>query len=83
FRFIADEGEARHRPINGPLSFAAAVVASGIKARDALGSLPNIKAMVIEVPADRDPLDFNVTRQEAAAMFDEGYEATARQLSDL
>ncbi len=82
FRFVADEGEARHRPINGPLSFAAAVVASGIKARDALGSLPNIEATVIEVPADRDPLDFNVTKQEAAAMFDEGYEATARQLAE-
>jgi NTE family protein len=81
FRFTTGTTEERHHPINGPLSFAAAVVASGIKARDALGSLPNIEAEVIEVPADREPLDFNITREEAAHMFDAGYAATAQQLS--
>ncbi len=81
FRFTTGTTEERHHSINGPLTFAAAVVASGIKARDALGSLPNVDAEVIEVPADREPLDFNITRDEAAEMFDEGYQATAKQLA--
>ncbi len=80
FRFTSGSVEEQHRPINGPLSYAAAVVASGIRARESLGSLPNVEAEIIEVPSDRDPLDFSVTRAEAEEMFDEGYEAAARQL---
>lgn len=82
FRFETGTSEEDHRLINGPVSYAAAVVASGIKARDALGSLPNVEAHVIVVPATRDPLDFDITKDEAAQMFDEGYEATSQQLAN-
>jgi len=69
-----------HVDIRGPISFAAAVIRSGIGAREGLPALQSSLVQVLDIPADRDGLDFELTDRQARAMFDEAYAAVAGQL---
>ena len=64
----------------GAASLAAAVVSSGMAARQTLPILCNNLDRVVAIAVDRDPLDFNLTRREAGAMFDHGYATAVRYL---
>lgn len=75
FRLAETRAPHVHHRIRGPLSLAAAVVTSGITAREHLPVLCADIGTTITVTIDRDPLDFNLTPQQARAMFDVGYRA--------
>lgn len=81
FRFIDQPGVHPHRQIDGPLSFAAAVITSGMAAREGLPSLRSSQVDLVSVPSSRAGLDFNLTSGQARDLFDEGYEATAIRLA--
>lgn len=70
-----------HVTIRGPISFAAAVIRSGIGAREGLPALRSALVEVLDIPADRDGLDFALAPSEARSMFDTAYEAVASQLA--
>lgn len=71
-----------HVDIRGPISFAAAVIRSGIGAREGLPALRSSLVDVLDIPAQRDGLDFNLTPAEAREMFDTAHAAVARQLME-
>lgn len=82
FRFVDAPGAHPHRVIDGPLSFAAAVITSGMAAREGLPSLRSPLVDVISVPASRAGLDFGISSSQARELFDEGYQAVAQRLVD-
>ena len=73
FRLGDGEQSHPHTKIRGPLSLAAAVIESGITARESLPSLCSRLNRVVTIDVDRDPLDFDLTAAEARTMFDHGY----------
>ena len=78
FRLGDGEQAHPHVKIRGPLSLAAAVIGSGITARESLPSMCSRLDTVVTIDVDRDPLDFDLTPAEARAMFDHGYEEADR-----
>ena len=42
--------------------------------------IPEGRLRIVATAVDRDPLDFNLTRREAGAMFDHGYATAVRYL---
>ena len=82
FRFVDEPGTHPHRAIEGPLSFAAAVIASGMAAREGLPSLRSSLVDLVSVPSSRAGLDFDITPSEARDLFEEGYRAVAARLRD-
>jgi len=81
FRFRAADTHA-HRPIRGPLSLAAAVMWSGVGAREGLPALQSKVVDVIEVPSRISGLDFAITPAQAAELFEEGYLAVRDRLRE-
>lgn len=76
---LAEGNEAHgHHDIRGPLSLAAAVISSGMGARETLPNLCSGLRRVVHVPITHDPLDFQLTRSQALDLFDIGYEAGDR-----
>jgi NTE family protein len=73
FRLTDDSSSHPHRVVRGPASLAAAVVSSGMAARQTLPILCNNVDRVVTIAVARDPLDFDLTRHEAGTMFDHGY----------
>jgi NTE family protein len=80
FRLTDDSSSHPHRVVRGPASLAAAVVSSGMAARQTLPVLCDNIDRVVAIAVARDPLDFDLTRHEARAMFDHGYETALRYL---
>jgi len=66
-----------HEPIRGPITLASAVIGAGMSARENLPRLALEPGRVIEVPAERDSLDFDLTCEEAGALFDIGRKSAA------
>ncbi len=79
FRLAESSRPHVHHLIRGPLSLAAAVVTSGITAREHLPVLCADIARTMVITVNRDPLDFNLTSRQATDMFDLGYH-TAEEL---
>ncbi len=75
FRLVDPGTTHPHMKIRGPVSLAAAVISSGVGARESLPLLCTDLGRVVEVPSARDPLDFDLAPEEARAMFDGGYAA--------
>jgi NTE family protein len=73
FRLTDDSSAHAHRAVRGPASLAAAVVSSGMAARQTPPILCNNIDRVVAISVARDPLDFDLTRVEARAMFDHGF----------
>ncbi len=80
FRFIDEPGTHPHRVIEGPLSLAAAVIWSGVGAREGLPALQNPLVEIIEIPSSRSGLDFDLTPASARGLYERGYQATLRRL---
>jgi NTE family protein len=80
FRFLPAESHP-HRQIRGPLSLAAAVMWSGVGAREGLPALQSKVVDVIDVPSRLSGLDFNITSAEAALLFEESYVAVRDRLA--
>jgi NTE family protein len=72
----------RHNEVRGPASLAAAVMTTGMSARETLprGRFESVHQIL--VPTRRDSLDFNLTSKQALTMFDTGYESGARFLAE-
>ena len=81
FRLAEPLGPHTHHKIRGPLSLAAAVVTSGIAAREHLPVLCANVGDTITMTVDRDPLDFNLSAADARAMFDLGYRTAQEALT--
>lgn len=67
-----------HIRVRGPASLARAVVTAGIRAGDVIRQTDGTIIIGLKVP--RDPLDFNITSDEALALFDSGREAAVHGL---
>lgn len=63
----------RHNEVTGPASLAAAVMTTGMSARETLPRGRYESVHQILVPTRRDSLDFDLTRKQALTMFDDGY----------
>ncbi len=81
FRFVETDDHP-HREIRGPLSYASAVMWSGVAAREGLPAFQSKVVDIIEVPSERIGLDFDLTRGQARVLFDEGYEAVRLRLRE-
>lgn len=64
-----------HNDIRGPASLAAAVMKTGMSARETLPRGRFTRVLQILVPTERESMDFNVSPAQALGMFDRGYEA--------
>lgn len=82
FRPTDVEDVHRHNEVRGPASLAAAVMTTGMSARETLprGRFESVHQIL--VPTQRDALDFNLTSKQALAMFDDGYTSGARFLME-
>lgn len=81
FRFIDAPESHPHRRIRGPLSLAAAVIWSGVGAREGLPSLQSPLVDIVEIPSSRSGLDFDLASDDARRLFEQGFEATATRLA--
>jgi NTE family protein len=81
FRPVDVEDIHRHNEVRGPASLAAAVMTTGMSARETLprGRFESVHQIL--VPTKRDSLDFNLTSKQALVMFDEGYVSGTRFLA--
>ncbi len=75
YRLVNIDEPHAHNTIRGPASLAAAVMGAGMRARESLptGRFEHVEQ--VAVPACRDPLDFDISGEEARAMFDGGHDA--------
>ena len=83
FKF-EDSGISEERiDIRGPASLVRAVVAASVRASGTVrGSLMD-HATLVEIPAQRDPLDFDITPHEARQLFSQGRETAIRFFDHL
>lgn len=80
FRFV--EGPHEHFEIVGPLSLATAVIQAGMSARETLPRPVVAFDYIIDVPANIIPMQFDLTPDQAAELFDKGYKAADRWFSE-
>ncbi len=83
FRIGPGSSHHIHRDVRGPISLATALITSAIGAQATLNSPLLQRAAVVEIPVDRDPLDFAITAADARALFLSGVEAAERFLHGL
>jgi len=72
-----------HKMINGPVSLATAVISAGITAREDLPPLCGPLQNVVEVVVDQDSLDFDVSPDQAQALFETGYQTASERLANV
>lgn len=84
FRLVLDDTghDAGHLKVRGPLTLARSVVKAGIRARYALPRPPEPGVSVVQVPV-RNDLDFDMSGDEARAVFDRARASAVAQLPDL
>jgi len=84
FRLVLDDvdHDAGHQKVRGPLTLARSVVTAGIRARYALPRPPEPGVSVVQVPV-RNDLDFDMSGDEATAVFDRARAAAIEQLPHL
>lgn len=82
FRLEAESLEHQHEEVRGPASLARSVVVAGIRARYSLPRVVEPGAHVVAVPVSAD-LDFDMTGEEARALFDRGRRVAAAQLDAM
>ena len=81
FRFVYTDHPHRHDDVRGPASLARAVITSAIRAAGTIANPLMERAVLVDIPVDRDPLDFEITPDDARALFDMGYGAAAERLA--
>ena len=80
YRFVYDDDPHRHEVVRGPASLARAVITSAIRAAGTIANPLMERAAVVDIPVDRDPLDFRISAEEGRRLFDRGYQAAAAHL---
>jgi NTE family protein len=75
FRFVDSQLPKPAVDINGPLSLVRAVVGAAVRASGTLRGTLMDRALMVEIPAERDPLDFAITPAIARHLFDGGRRA--------
>lgn len=83
FKFADAESLAQPMPIAGPSSLVRAVVAASVRASGTVRGTLLDRATLVEIPAERDPLDFNVTPHQARRLFEGGRLAAHRFFGQL
>lgn len=83
FRPIDVSPDHAHNDIRGPATLAAAVMKTGMSARETLPRGRFTQVSQILVPTERQSMDFDLTEQQALGMFDRGYEAGETALASL
>ena len=83
FRPVDVSPDHAHNEIRGPASLAAAVMKTGMSARETLPRGRFTQVTQIVVPTERESMDFDLTESQALGMFDRGYEAGVTALSEL
>jgi NTE family protein len=83
FRFTDAEAPRAAMDIRGPASLVRAVVAASVRASGTVRGTLMDMATLIEIPADRDPLDFDVTPYEARRLFEGGRTAAVSFFDQL
>lgn len=78
FRFADAESPAAPIDVRGPTTLVRAVVTASVRASGTVRGTLMDQATLIEIPADRDPLDFDITPHQARALFTGGREAALR-----
>ena len=80
FQFL-DPSEHPHLHVRGPASLARAVIGAGIRAAEIITSHAD-DVLIGRLKVDRDPLDFNLSPDEASELFDAGRRAATAYLND-
>jgi len=81
FRLVPGPDGFADTTVRGPASLAKAVIGAAIRAAD---SLPlSDRALVVDIPAGGDPLDFAIGPGARAALFDAGRRAARRRLPEV
>ena len=80
FRFLDSQAHT-HIRVRGPASLARAVVTAGIRAGEVMALTSKNDAVVVDLRSDRDPLQFDITPDEASLMFDEGRRRASHRLT--
>lgn len=83
FRPVDVSPDHAHNDIRGPASLAAAVMKTGMSARETLPRGRFTQVTQILVPTERQSMDFDLTARQAVGMFDRGYEAGMAALDEL
>ncbi len=84
FRLVLDGPvhDNEHVKVRGPFTLARSVVTAGIRARYALPRAPEPGVSVVDVPV-RNDLDFDMSGDEAQAVFERARQSAAEQLQAL
>lgn len=83
FRLTSDPDVHDHRRIRGPLSLAAAVIAAGMTAREALPVLCREAGTTVEISVDRHSLNFELDPKEASELFNAARISAAGSLETM
>lgn len=83
FRPVDVSPDHVHNEIRGPASLAAAVMKTGMSARETLPRGRFTQVTQIVVPTERESMDFDLTERQALGMFDRGYVAGQTALGTL
>ena len=83
FKFSDADSLAQPMDIRGPASLVRAVVTASMRASGTVRGTLMDQATVVEIPADRDPLDFNLTPHQARQLFEGGRLAAVQFFDQL
>lgn len=83
FRFVDSQLPKPAVDVNGPLSLVRAVVGAAVRASGTLRGALMDRAMMVEIPAERDPLDFDVTPVIARHLFEGGRRAAVELFDEV
>ena len=83
FKFSYSGGPLLPHDIRGPASLVKAVVTASVRASGTVRGTLMDQATLVELPAERDPLDFDVTPRDARRMFNGGRDAARRFFDQL
>ncbi len=80
---LLDSESAEALSVRGPASLVRAVVAASVRASGTVRGALMDKALMVEIPAEHDPLDFDITPAQARRLFDGGRQATLSYLARI
>jgi NTE family protein len=83
FKFKDADSPSSPIDIRGPSSLVRAVVTASVRASGTVRGTLMDQATLVEIPADRDPLDFDITPHQARGLFAGGREAAMRFFDQL
>lgn len=83
FHLVDSQAQKSAVDINGPLSLVRAVIGAAVRALGTLRGTLMDRAIMVEIPAERDPLGFAITPVIARHLFERGRRATIQFLEEV